>query len=146
MAELALEVAHELACLQVYDLGADGKDLKRVAEVANFAQAAERAAGGRDIFGGRSSADRKVSTPTPQSSSDGGSYRRLAMMSGLTTSLAEELLSYWRRLLSQRQMVCSGANTQDSQHCAKCWCACGERSFDCGDGARVIIVTIFKFF
>jgi len=38
----------------------DGKDMKRVAEVTNFAQAAERAAGGRDIFGGRSSADRKV--------------------------------------------------------------------------------------
>lgn len=34
--------------------------MKRVAEVTNFAQAAERAAGGRDIFGGRSSADRKV--------------------------------------------------------------------------------------
>ena len=34
--------------------------MKRVADVTNFAQAAERAAGGRDIFGGRSSADRKV--------------------------------------------------------------------------------------
>ena len=31
-----------------------------MADVTNFAQAAERAAGGRDIFGGRSSADRKV--------------------------------------------------------------------------------------
>ncbi len=50
--------------MQVYDLGPDGKDLKRVAEVTNFAQAAERAAGGRDIFGGRSSADRKVSALT----------------------------------------------------------------------------------
>ncbi len=49
-----------LPALQVYDLGADGKDMKRVADLTNFAQAAERAAGGRDIFGGRSSADRKV--------------------------------------------------------------------------------------
>ena len=49
--------------MQVYDLGVDGKDIKRVAEVANFAQAAERAAGGHDIFGGRSSADRKACTP-----------------------------------------------------------------------------------
>ncbi len=69
VAKLAAEslhrgVAHELGYVQVYDLGADGKDLKRVAEVANFAQAAERAAGGRDIFGGRSSADRKVSSLT----------------------------------------------------------------------------------
>ncbi len=44
----------------MYDLGADGRDMRKVAEVTNFAQAAERAAGGRDIFGGRSSADRKV--------------------------------------------------------------------------------------
>ena len=46
--------------LQVYDLGANGKDMKKVADVTNFAQAAERAAGGHDIFGGRSRADRKV--------------------------------------------------------------------------------------
>ena len=52
---------------QVYDLGADGKDMKRVADVTNFAQAAERAAGGRDIFGGRSSADRKVRSTVPLS-------------------------------------------------------------------------------
>ena len=55
----------------MYDLGADGKDMKRVADVTNFAQAAERAAGGRDIFGGRSSADRKVRSTAPLSYSLG---------------------------------------------------------------------------
>ena len=59
-------VAHGRVWLQVYDLGTDGNDLKRVAEVANFGQAAERAAGGRDIFGGRSSADRKVGRLRPR--------------------------------------------------------------------------------
>ena len=53
---------HERGALQVYDLGSNGRDMRRVAEVTNFAQAAERAAGGRDIFGGRSMADRKVKT------------------------------------------------------------------------------------
>ncbi|CAL8471349.1 g10891 [Coccomyxa elongata] len=45
--------------IQVFDLGADGKEFRKVAEVTDFIKQAERAAGGRDIFGGRSSADRK---------------------------------------------------------------------------------------
>ena len=69
---------HEQGVLQVYDLGADGRDMRKVAEVTNFAQAAERAAGGRDIFGGRSSADRKVKALTLCSPSRYDCHRRFA--------------------------------------------------------------------
>ena len=45
---------------QVFDLGADGLGHPHeVAEVANFQKAAAAAGNGRDIFGGRTPADRK---------------------------------------------------------------------------------------
>ncbi len=47
-------------CEQVFDLGADGSGHPHeVAEVANFQKAAAAAGNGRDIFSGRTPADRK---------------------------------------------------------------------------------------
>ena len=49
-----------LAHLQVFDLGADGAGRPhQVAEVPSFQKAAAAAGNGRDIFSGRTPADRK---------------------------------------------------------------------------------------
>ncbi|KAK9806121.1 hypothetical protein WJX72_002210 [[Myrmecia] bisecta] len=48
------------SAIQVFDMGAEGKDAPRkVAEVTDLPSAAMRAARGRDIFGGRSTGDKK---------------------------------------------------------------------------------------